>query len=1017
MKKTIAILLCILLMMQTMVFAQDDSTQITYELVSSNASTYSLNRSNTGNAVINKGTVLTDGVTDNTEASGSAGFGINTIPTMTWIDLGEEMRVDKVIIYCRDGRSVGQEYYLSNVQPSHTWTETDGVLLGTKEAFTETVSASEYILTSQQAGNYRYVIVKTETGVGGYLTEIEAYKDASYVAPDDGDDGDDNTEDDSIVYESVTGNAISCKANATATTQNYERDANNALVDGNPATSYGTGPVGDAYITFLDLGEGGKRVDKVVVTTSDGRTVGQVYYLADTIPVNGADRTNWVQLGTRTEVGTMTFVLTEEQAGTWRYIVADCTSSSVGGYVNEIEVYKDASYVEPDDGGTPPDGGGTIPDGGGTTPDGGGTTPDGGGTTPDGGGTTPDGGGTTPDDGNGDNTEDDSIVYESVTSNAVSCKASATATAENYERDANNALIDGNPATSYGTGPVGDAYITFLDLGEGGRRVDKVVVTANDNRTIGQKYYLADTVPVNGANRANWKLLGTRTQLGTMTFVLTAEQAGVWRYIVADCTGSTVGGYVNEIEAYMNPAVFEEEMKAAFAAVTAETALGLINQYPDTFDVSLRSEISKANDKSGTLGESFMLAKEALTSGMVHDSITEWTQAETWVAAVKAALIIDATMHGNEVSKLVAKYGEFMPKVFENTDYDSDEIDDILPSVVSVMQPKTLTDVVAVYQRAIGLSLIINGSATECEKALTSYADALGIQSTTMSGTTYTTAQIAEQLNTNLAVIKSRYVSGMDSSVRDIISWLGRVENTGTGTGATIMNGGGGAGGGFGGGTGQRVEASGGGVSSSVETFEPVEEDTKKEPVFHDLADHEWAQEHIETLVNRGIVSGKGNGVFDPEGSLTREETVKMLVLTSGLSTDRTDNAFLDCDKNGWYYPYVTAAAANGLVNGYSIVQFGLGQNVSRQDLAVMLYRVLIRKNMVKTDNMATFTDAEDVADYAEVAVEVLGGMGIITGFEDGSFGPTENTTRAQAAVIFGRFLELVDNMAEKEEM
>ena len=122
------------------------------------------------------------------------------------------------------------------------------------------------------------------------------------------------------------------------------------MVDGDYSTLYGAGPATAGYFTFIDLGEGGRRVDKVAITVDDpyNRTVGQKYYLANTLPINGADRSGWVYLGERAQDGTtMTFVLTAEQAGTYRYVVADCTGETVGDYVNEIEVYKDSDIVEP----------------------------------------------------------------------------------------------------------------------------------------------------------------------------------------------------------------------------------------------------------------------------------------------------------------------------------------------------------------------------------------------------------------------------------------------------------------------------------------------------------------------------------------------------------------------------------------------------------------------------------------------------------------------------------------------
>lgn len=150
--------------------------------------------------------------------------------------------------------------------------------------------------------------------------------------------------------------------------------------------------------------------------------------------------------------------------------------------------------------------------------------------------------------------------YRSVTENAVSCKSNQGQGSQSYETDAKNSLADGNLTTMYGNGPAhADYYFTFLDMGES-KRVDKVVITAFDQyaREKGQKYWLADTLPVKGADESGWVYLGEKTARGTaatdpaatMTFVLDETQAGNYRYIVADCRGANVGGYVNEIAVY-----------------------------------------------------------------------------------------------------------------------------------------------------------------------------------------------------------------------------------------------------------------------------------------------------------------------------------------------------------------------------------------------------------------------------------------------------------------------------------
>lgn len=416
-----------------------------------------------------------------------------------FVDLEAAYEIDRVEVLAYHNffnRGSGFDVVLGNTVPDNIAYEEDAdeFKAGTVAEDLTAVSAGvgyKTFYVPANAGKYRYVSLETFDETDGLsVAELKVYVKN---APEE------------IEYTSVTDKATSHKSSSTATATTYETDANNYLVDGNASTEYGTGPANGAYYTFVDLGYGGRPVNKVVITTNDvygpDRVKGQKYYLANTLPINGADRSEWVYLGTRINNAVpMTFILDEDQAGTYRYVVADCTDSAVGGYVNEIEVYKDSSIKE--------------------------------------------------------------IEYVSVTENATTHLASSTDTAATYDTDASNSLVDGDKTTMYGVGPAADAYYTFIDLGEGGRRVDMVAITTNDiisaDRVKGQKYYLANTLPLAGADRSGWVFLGERVQNGvTMTFVLDETQAGVYRYVVADCTASTVGGYVNEIEVYKDATIEE----------------------------------------------------------------------------------------------------------------------------------------------------------------------------------------------------------------------------------------------------------------------------------------------------------------------------------------------------------------------------------------------------------------------------------------------------------------------------
>ena len=173
---------------------------------------------------------------------------------------------------------------------------------------------------------------------------------------------------------------------------------------------------------------------------------------------------------------------------------------------------------------------------------------------------------------------------------------------------------------------------------------------------------------------------------------------------------------------------------------------------------------------------------------------------------------------------------------------------------------------------------------------------------------------------------------------------------------------------------------------------------------FVDLHNVAWAKEAIEYLAEQGIVSGESNSHFNPERSVTREEFVKMIVLAVNLYKTDAIAEYSDVLSNKWYYSYIASATEAGIVIGYD-GQFGIGQPVSRQDVAVMLYRVMQNKELLMQEETTeiTFTDEQLISDYAKEAVAEMQKAGILNGFDDGRFGPDEPTTRAQAAMTIYR--------------
>lgn len=221
------------------------------------------------------------------------------------------------------------------------------------------------------------------------------------------------------------------------------------------------------------------------------------------------------------------------------------------------------------------------------------------------------------------------------------------------------------------------------------------------------------------------------------------------------------------------------------------------------------------------------------------------------------------------------------------------------------------------------------------------------------------------------------------------------------------ISGGGSSGGSYGGGY--------GGTNNGSLTYSPpatgttaptVESGELVTAAFNDLADVPWAAEAITALKDMGVVSGDGSGSYEPTRNVTREEFVKMLLLTLGveISQTGTEVPFTDCAAEQWYYPYVAAAYENGIVEGMPDGTFGIGTPITRQDMAVMVDRAADQYGTELDEGESrTFADAESISSYAAEAVDRLSAADLLNGDEAGRFNPLDYANRAEVAVVMYR--------------
>ena len=171
---------------------------------------------------------------------------------------------------------------------------------------------------------------------------------------------------------------------------------------------------------------------------------------------------------------------------------------------------------------------------------------------------------------------------------------------------------------------------------------------------------------------------------------------------------------------------------------------------------------------------------------------------------------------------------------------------------------------------------------------------------------------------------------------------------------------------------------------------------------FTDVPADRWSYPYIKQLYDAGVVSGTSATTFEPTANVTRAQFVTMIAGLAGADVSGyASGPFDDVQAGSWYAPYVNWAAANGIVSGTSATTFDPAAEISRQDMAVMLYNYAQQAGVqLKQTTVTPFTDESSIAAYALPAVQALHSAGVISGIPDGSFQPQATTTREQACVV-----------------
>ena len=202
-----------------------------------------------------------------------------------------------------------------------------------------------------------------------------------------------------------------------------------------------------------------------------------------------------------------------------------------------------------------------------------------------------------------------------------------------------------------------------------------------------------------------------------------------------------------------------------------------------------------------------------------------------------------------------------------------------------------------------------------------------------------------------------------------------------------------------------------GSVIGSVEHFSVYGVGYKPAPAFTDTANH-WAKPDIDFVVSRGLFSGTSDTTFSPNSTITRGMFVTALGRLAGIDPAAypSSSRFTDVAMTEYYAPFVEWAASKGIVNGAGANTFEPGRAVTREEMAVIMRRYADKLGYT----LPVAREAEIFADDAKItssmkdAVQAMQQAGVMNGKGGHLFAPKDTATRAEAAAVLRRFVEVV---------
>ncbi|PKM73128.1 MAG: hypothetical protein CVU91_06060 [Firmicutes bacterium HGW-Firmicutes-16] len=183
---------------------------------------------------------------------------------------------------------------------------------------------------------------------------------------------------------------------------------------------------------------------------------------------------------------------------------------------------------------------------------------------------------------------------------------------------------------------------------------------------------------------------------------------------------------------------------------------------------------------------------------------------------------------------------------------------------------------------------------------------------------------------------------------------------------------------------------------------------------FTDIVDH-WAKSGIDFVTQREIFQGTDSVTFSPNTGMTRGMFAavigRLYERSYGILATEGTAAFTDVSADAYYFAYINWAAKNGIVEGAGGGKFFPDRQITREEMALLLYRFakFLKTSETETSGIKlSYLDTADISSWAIDGVKYCNEANLITGRDNGNFGPKETATRAEVATTLVRFIQSV---------